>query len=321
MFACDDEEYLGYLISGEGVKTDPRKTAAMQQWPVPEDVKALRGFLGLIGYYRKFIKGYGQIAAPLTALLKKNFFVWSDVATQAFHHLKLAIPNPPMLALPYFSKTFTVECDASGFGLGTVLMQDQKHIAFYGQVLKGRSLTLFTYEKEFLAVVVVQKWRHYLVGKPFVIKTDQQSLKYLLDQRVGTLAQRRQITKLLGYNFLVEYKKGKENVVADALSRQGEESMDVPTSDLFSVEGANLYPTEGTLFIISFPTPTWIQDLKASYETDQFVQNLLLAFHQLEHCQRVFLIRMDLYCIRVRFSWGHNVGLNPLFYKMNMMVL
>ena len=117
-------------------------------------------------------------------------------------------------------------------------MQDQKPIAFHSQVLKGRSLVLSTYEKEFLAVVVaVQKWRHYLVGKPFVIKTDQQSLKYLLDQRVGTRAQQRWITKLLGYNFLVEYKKGKENVVVEALSRQGEESMDVSTADLFSAEG------------------------------------------------------------------------------------
>ena len=86
-------------------------------------------------------------------------------------------------------------------------------------------------------VVAVQKWRHYLVGKPFVIKTYQQSHKYLLDQRVGTLAQQRWIMKLLGYNFLVEYKKGKENVVADALSRQREESMDVSTADLFSAEG------------------------------------------------------------------------------------
>ena len=117
-------------------------------------------------------------------------------------------------------------------------MQDQKPIAFHSQVLKGRSLVLSTYEKEFLAVVVaVQKWRHYLVGKPFVIKTDQQSLKYLLDQRVGTPAQQRWITKLVGYNFLVEYKKGKENVVVEALSRQGEESMDVSTADLFSAEG------------------------------------------------------------------------------------
>ena len=117
-------------------------------------------------------------------------------------------------------------------------MQDQKPIAFHSQVLKGRSLVLSTYEKKFLAVVVaVQKWRHYLVGKPFVIKTDQQSVKYLLDQRVGTRAQQRWITKLLGYNFLVEYKKGKENVVVEALSRQGEESMDVSTADLFSAEG------------------------------------------------------------------------------------
>ena len=129
--------------------------------------------MGLIGYYRKFAKGYGQIATPLTALLKKKSFVWSDLAAQAFQRLKLTIFNRLVLALLDFSKTFTVECDASGFGLGAILMQDQKPIAFHSQALKGRSLALSTYEKEFLVVVVaVQEWRHYLVGKPFVIKTD-----------------------------------------------------------------------------------------------------------------------------------------------------
>ena len=212
--------------------------------------------MGLTSYYRKFVKDYGQIVAPLTALLK-NSFVWSDLVAQAFQQLKLAIFNPQVLALLDFSKTFTVECDASLFGLDAILMQDPKPIAFYSQVLKGSSLALSTYEKEFLAVVVaIQKWRHYLVGKPFVIKTYQQSHKYLLDQRVGTLAQQRWIMKLLGYTFLVDYKKGKENVVANALSRQREESMDVSTTNLFSVEGVDLFPTEGTLFIISFSTPT-----------------------------------------------------------------
>lgn len=109
--------------------------------------------MGLTSYYRKFVKGYGQIAALWTTLLK-NSFVWSDLAAQAFQQLKLAIFNPLVLALLDFSKTFIVECDDSGFGFGAILMEDQKPIAFHSQVLKGSSLALSTYEKEFLAVVV-----------------------------------------------------------------------------------------------------------------------------------------------------------------------
>lgn len=230
----------------------------MQQWPIPKDVKALRGFLGLTSYYREFVKGYGQIAAPLADLLRKDSFVWSFKASHAFQLLKNAMSNPPVLALPDFSKPFVVECDAFGLGVGAVLMQNQMPIAFHGQALKGKALTLSTYEKELLAlVVVVKKWRPYLLGRLFVTKIDHQSLKYLLEQKIWTLAQQKWITKLFGYAFIVEYKHGKENLVADALSRR-EATVDV-TADFDRV---------GTLCIISFPTPTWLDDLKISHESD-----------------------------------------------------
>ena len=171
---------------------------------MPKDVKSLRGFLGLIGYYRKFVKGYGHIAAPLTTLLRKNSFSWGAEAEAAFHQLKLAISSPPILALPSFTKTFTVECDASSSGIGAVLMQEQQLIASHSQVLKGTALALSIYENEFLALIsTVKKWRPYLVGRPFVIKTDQQSLKYLLHQRIGTPLQQKWLSKLLGYAFVV----------------------------------------------------------------------------------------------------------------------
>uniref|UniRef100_A0A2N9HGB9 RNA-directed DNA polymerase n=1 Tax=Fagus sylvatica TaxID=28930 RepID=A0A2N9HGB9_FAGSY len=189
VFAVGEVEYLGHVISGRGVQTDPKKIAAMVNWPKPQTLKALRGFLGL--------------------------------TEMAFERLKEACSQPPCLALPDFSKTFVVECDASGYGIGAVLMQVGRPLAFYSQALKGKALFLSTYEKELMALVLsVKKWRPYLFGQNFVIKTDQQSLKHLLEQRIGTPMQQKWISKLLGYHFVVEFKRGKENVVADALSRQ-----------------------------------------------------------------------------------------------------
>ncbi|XP_041025451.1 uncharacterized mitochondrial protein AtMg00860-like [Juglans microcarpa x Juglans regia] len=146
-FGVHEIEYLGHIISGKGVQTDVANTAAMVQWPAPKTLKSLRGFLGLTGYYRKFIRSYGSIAAPLIDLLKKNSFCWNDKAAVAFELLKTAVSNPPVLRLPDFTKVFTIECDASGVGLGAVLMQDSQPIAFYSKALKGKALLLSTYEK------------------------------------------------------------------------------------------------------------------------------------------------------------------------------
>lgn len=164
------------------MRTDPAKIASMLQWPLPYSIKSLCKFLGLTGYYRKFISGYGLLAAPLTALLKKNAFLWSEQATEAFLLFKQAVTSPPILWLPDFTKMFTIECDASGTGLGAVLMQEGQPIAFLNKALKGQALFLSTYEKELLSLVTaIQKWRHYLLGHTFKVKTDQQSLKFLLE--------------------------------------------------------------------------------------------------------------------------------------------
>ena len=145
VFGCTKVEYLRHIIAGQGVSVDP---------------KALKGFLGLTGYYRKFILNYGHIVAPLTALLKKNAFIWSIHAKEAFQQLKVAVSQPLVMALPNFNLPFTIECDASGFGLGAILMQNHKPISFHSQLLKGRALQLCTYKKELLALVIaVHKWR------------------------------------------------------------------------------------------------------------------------------------------------------------------
>ncbi|XP_041009386.1 uncharacterized mitochondrial protein AtMg00860-like [Juglans microcarpa x Juglans regia] len=120
-FACGKIEYLGHLVSAKGVKADLAKIKAMLEWPLPKSLKSLRGFLSLTGNYRRFVKGYGSIAGPFTNLLKKDAFNWRDEASKAFENLKKAVTNPPILALPDFSKPFLLECDASGRGISVVI--------------------------------------------------------------------------------------------------------------------------------------------------------------------------------------------------------
>ena len=154
----------------------------MQKWPIPTTFTELRGFLGLTGYYRKFVQHYGLIATPLTQLLRKKQFIWSDTAQNAFEQLKHAMITTPVLALPDFSKQFIVETDASDVGLGAVLMQDNQPIAYLSKALAQHHKHLSIYEKEFLALIMaVDKWRQYLQHQEFLIGTYHKSLTCLTE--------------------------------------------------------------------------------------------------------------------------------------------
>ncbi|KAL0291894.1 UNVERIFIED_CONTAM: Retrovirus-related Pol polyprotein from transposon.6 [Sesamum calycinum] len=164
-FGKQSVEYLGHVISVNGVGTDPSKVECMKSWPLPKDVKRLRGFLGLTGYYKKFIKDYGTISRPLTELLKKDGFFWTDSAIAAFEQLKATMVSAPVLVLPDFAKPFVVEMDACDKGIGSVLMQDHRPTAHLSKVLGPKNQGLSVYEKEFLAILLaITKWKHYLVG-------------------------------------------------------------------------------------------------------------------------------------------------------------
>lgn len=201
------------MISGEGVATEAAKIQAVQQWPAPTNLKQLRGFLGLTGYYRKFIQNYGIISRPLTDLLKKNVpYCWTPQAETAFQQLKSALIQAPVLAMPNFSKQFMLETDASDLGFGAILIQEGHPVAYLSKAVSGKNRSLSTYEKECMAIILaVEKWRSYLVHQPFIIKTDHRSLLYLIEQRITTKLQQKALFKLMDLQFKVIYKSGSTN--------------------------------------------------------------------------------------------------------------
>nr|GEW16321.1 putative mitochondrial protein [Tanacetum cinerariifolium] len=219
-FAVPHVEYLGHIISAQGVSTNPSKKEGMQKWPIPSTLKQLRGFLGLTGYYRRFIKDYASISQPLVALTKKDAFKWNPSAELAYYKLKKAMVKAPVLALPNFEQEFVVETDASGKRIRAVLCQNGYPIAYWSKTLSAKHQALSTYEKKYLAVVAaLDKCKGYLLDRYFKIRTDHFTLKYWLNQKLTTPFQFKWLPKLLGYDYEIVYKKRSENVVADALSR------------------------------------------------------------------------------------------------------
>lgn len=190
---------MGHVVNGQGVSTNSSKIQAIIDWPVSKTVRDVRGFLGIAGYYRKFVRHFGIIARPLHYLLRKDVpFQWTNAHDQAFQSLKHALTTTPCLALPDFTKPFHVETDASAVGVGAVLLQNGHPLAYISKALGPRNQCLSTYEKEYLAIlIVVDKWRHYLLQGEFFIHTDQKSLIHLNKQRLHTQWQQKVFTKLL----------------------------------------------------------------------------------------------------------------------------
>ncbi|KAK8983583.1 hypothetical protein V6N11_073987 [Hibiscus sabdariffa] len=166
-FGQEKVEYLGHIISSEGVATDPSKVEAMRNWKLPKSIKSLRRFLGLTGYYKKFIRNYGSISKLLTAMLKKDNFFWTQEAKDAFLTLKESMCSASVLALPDFTQPFSLETDASTKGIRAALTQNGRLIAYLSKALGTKNSDLSIYEKNYIAILMaVTKWRHYLEGRP-----------------------------------------------------------------------------------------------------------------------------------------------------------
>ncbi len=221
-------QFLGHLVTPEGVRCDPAKVSAVTDWPQPTTVKGVRSFLGFASYYRRFIRCFSEVAAPLTALTHKGkAFLWTDACETAFQTLKTLLTESPILAYPSMKEgdKFILDTDASDVGLGTVLSQvqggEEKVIAYASKTLSRSQRNYCTTYKELLAVVTFARhFKHYLMGRPFLIRTDHSSLRWLVNFKDAEGMIARWIAHLSCYDYTIEHRKGSSHGNADGLSRK-----------------------------------------------------------------------------------------------------
>ena len=224
--------YLGHTVGNGSVEPELTKLQAVKTFPLPETKRQVRGFLGLTGYYRRFIPDYSSRAAPLTDLTRKsapNTVKWSQQCNEAFETLKQCLCSGPVLRSPDFDKTFVLQTDASDRGVGAVLSQfgddgEEHPIGYYSRKLLPREERYSTVEKECLAIrLAVAAFRVYLLGRKFVIQTDHRSLEWLERLKEGNPKLCRWSLALQPYEYTVEHRAGRANLNADALSRATKE--------------------------------------------------------------------------------------------------
>jgi len=204
-------QYLGHVISDDGISVDPKKIKAIIDWPVPKDVTDVRSFMGITGYYRKFIEGFSLIAYPITSLQKKGKkFEWSAKCEVGFNKLKELLTTTPILKIADPHKDFIVYTDACNEGLGGVLTQEGHVIAYESRKLKIHENNYATYDLDLALVIhALKMWRHYLIGRIFLLMSDNISLKYLFDQQNLNARQARWLAFLSEYDFEIKHIKGK----------------------------------------------------------------------------------------------------------------
>ena len=218
--------FLGHVVSAEGIATDPEKVRAVAEWPVPVSVTEVRSYLGLASYYRRFVRDFAEIAAPLHELTKKNArFIWTEEAQNAFDTLKVALTTPPILAMPKDTGEFIVDADASDRTLGCVLSQvqdgEERVIAYASRSLDARERNYCCTRRELLAVVhFLRYFKRYLLGRRFRVRTDHSALTWLRRTPEPIGQQARWCEQLEEYEFTIEHRPGVKHGNADALSRR-----------------------------------------------------------------------------------------------------
>ncbi|GJT56335.1 RNA-directed DNA polymerase [Tanacetum coccineum] len=220
-FFVTEVTFLGYIVTGSGIKIDPTKFEAIISWTTPSTIHDIRSFHGLASFYRRFIQNFSSIIAPLTECMKGGRFTWTSEAAKAFDILKAKVTEAPVLALPNFDEVFQVECDASGVGIGGVLSQNQRPIAFFSEKLNDARRKYSTYDKEFYAIVrSLDTWRHYLLSNKFVLFSDHEALKFINGQHKLKSRHAKWVEFIQAFSFVIRHKVGSNNQVADALSRR-----------------------------------------------------------------------------------------------------
>jgi len=275
-FAQNSTAFLGFRVSADGLSVDPKKVSAVSTWPLPHDLTSTRSFLGFVGFFRRFIKDFAKIAAPLTSLTRSTVpfpKVLPQSAVDAFETLKAALLSAPILAIPFTGPeaTFTLYTDASNVAIGAVLLQDQGNgeqpVCYESRKLSPAEKNYAVHELELLAIVhAVKTFRHYLEGcKHFTLYTDHHSLKYFFTQRDLSRRQARWAQDLAAYqpNMSIVYRKGEENR-ADALSRLNLLYADSDVSASLLYQLSQLLPAQ---VILSDPI---LDDIKSAYASDSF---------------------------------------------------
>lgn len=288
-FGVSQVLFLGYIISAAGLRVDPQKVAAVASWPTPTTITEVRSFHGLASFYRRFVHNFSAIMAPITDCLKRASFSWSPEASHAFELIKTKLTTAPILVLPDFDLPFELHCDACKLGIGAVLSQQGRPVAYYSEKMAGARARYSTYDVEFYAIVqAIKHWRHYLAHKEFVLFTDHVALRYLGTQDKISSRHASWTAYLQQFTFVIKHQSGKLNKVADALSRRHA----LVSTLRVSVTGfecfAELYPTD------AFFSPIWM-DLTHGVRNDySLVDGFIFRNNRLcvpDCCLRLHIIK------------------------------